>query len=138
MTSTAPPVLSIGSILGDSDSESRVWLQEIRILSRGAETLRKDVRSPLHVNVVYHVDGRLVSNEFQGVRTGRFDRRTPELMVQAAVSLTPSDDRRGVLVNLLREAVEEAERFARRKGLADELKELRGLIDRVSSDHVGA
>ncbi len=118
MMSTAPPALSIASILGDSDAESRAWLQEIRILGRGVESLRSGVRSPLHVNVVYHVDGRLVPNEFQGVRTGRFDRRTPELMVQAAVSLTPADDRRGVLLNLLREAVEEAERFARRRGLA--------------------
>lgn len=97
--------------------------------------LREGVSSPLNVNVVFHVEGRLLPPvEFEGVRTGTFRRKTMDLMVQAAVAPEPVADRRAVLTGLLRDAVAEAEAFAKRRKIAAELPEIRGIVDALLGD----
>ena len=126
-----PAMLSIGAILGDSDAENMAWKRAINALTKQAQARRADVSSPLGVNVVYHVNGRLVPNEFEGVRTGWFDKERRHLVVQAAVPDEPTDDRSAVLLTLLHASIDEAERFARSKGLADSLPELRALVEHL-------
>lgn len=123
-----PPVLSIGAVLGDPDAESMAWKRAIGALAKQVRSLREGAESPLHVNVVYHVDGRLVANEFTGVRTGRFDRGTRHLMVQAAVPREAVEDRTKVLLELLRNSIDEAESFAVGKGIATDLGAIRALV----------
>lgn len=118
------PSLAVGAVLGDSDQQSMVWSRAIGALSNEVKALRGAVKSPVNVNVVFHVDGRLAPNDFSGVRTGRFDRRRAQLAVQVAVSGEPPQDPRSVLVPLLVAAVDEAERFAVRRRLADGLPEI--------------
>ncbi|TXK17711.1 hypothetical protein [Homoserinibacter sp. GY 40078] len=125
----APAVLSVGAILGDSDAENRAWKLAIRSVMNEVIEAREGVVSPLRVNVVYHVDGKLAPNEFEGVRTGRFSKKDSHLMVQAAVPPGEVSDRHEVLLNLLREAIDEAESFARRKGIAENLASIRALVD---------
>ncbi|GAA4361697.1 hypothetical protein [Angustibacter luteus] len=127
---TDMPCLAIGAVLGDSDSESRDWGRAIREVSMEASALCAEVNSPILVNAVLHVDGRIVPNEFTGVRTGRYDRHTHVLVVQVAMgNHAPVDgDRRTVLVNLVADALDEAERYAKRRGLADSLPELRQVL----------
>jgi hypothetical protein len=133
MTADEPPALSIGAVLGDSDSESQVWKRAINALGKQVQAARSGVTSPLRLNVVFHLDGRLAPNEFTGVRTGRLDKKTNHLMVQAAVPGGPVDDRRELLLNLLGEAIAEAEQYARRKKLVDgQLTEIRQLVSRIT------
>ncbi len=126
------PALSIGAVLGNSDAESRLWQQAVRGLMKDVMQSRGSASTPLAVNVVFHIDGKLVPNEFEGVRTGRYDTAKRHLMVQAAVPSGGVDDRRAVLVGLLMEAVEAAETFARRRGLADDLAQVREVAHRAA------
>lgn len=119
MSDAQPPVLSIGTILGDSGAANMAWKRAINDLSKQVQARREGLASPLCVNVIYHVDGRAVPNEFSGVRTGRFDRKHSHLAVQAAVPLEPADDPRAVLLGLLKDSVKEAEKFARLKGITN-------------------
>jgi hypothetical protein len=121
--------LSIGAVLGDSDSESLAWGRSVGLLGKQVAGVRGGFVSPLRVNVVFHIDGKLAPNEFTGVRTGRFSRRDSRLVVQAAVPAGEVRNRRDVLMTLLGEAIDEAERFARSEGIAEELVSLRALID---------
>jgi hypothetical protein len=122
------PSLAIGAVLGDSDPQSMEWSRAIGALSTQVKALREGIDSPVKVNVVFHVDGRMAPNEFTGVRAGRFDTRRSLLVVQAAVSGAALEDGRPVLISLLRDAVDEAEHLVVRRGLADGLPEIRGIL----------
>jgi hypothetical protein len=125
-----PDTLSIGAVFGGSPAFDEAWMPEIQRVMKEVISLREGVESPLCVNVVFHVEGRLLPPvEFDGVRTGRCSRRTMHLMVQAAIPAEPVEDRRAVLVGLLRDAVAEAGSLAKRRKIADDLPELRGIVD---------
>jgi hypothetical protein len=126
--------LSIGVVLGDYDAENKAWDAAITTLMKQVKSIREGVESPLRLNVVYHVDGKQAPNEFEGVRTGRFSKKDAHLMVQAAVPAHPVDDRRQFLVRLLEAAVDEAERFAARRGISQDLGEIRALVDRLPAE----
>lgn len=126
------PALSIGAVLGDSDSESMAWSRAIGDLSGEVQELRGDVVSPVRLSIAFHVSGRMVPNDFEGVRTGRFDRGASRLVVQVAVSRSSIESKREVLVTLLLDAIDEAERYVVRKHLADGLPEIRALAGRVA------
>ena len=134
MTVDAGPALAIGAILGDSDMESMSWSRAIGALSQRVETLSLGLTSPIRVNVVFHVDGKLAPNEFAGVRTGRFNKGKSLLVVQAAVPPGPADDGRAVLLRLLADAINEAETFARKRRIADGLDEIRALIESLPAE----
>jgi hypothetical protein len=132
MTGNTLPALLIGAVLGDSDTESMAWSHAIGTLSRKAEELSVGLSTPVRVNVVYHVNGRILPNEFEGLRTGRFDKPNALLVVQAAVPARMPDQPQKLLLELLEAAIVAAEAFAKRKNLADDLSDLRGLVDRVA------
>lgn len=130
-----PDVLSIGAVYGGTWSVDESWRPAIQQVMQEVMALRRGLASPLNVNVVFHVDGGLLPPvDFQGVRTGTFSRRSMHLMVQAAVPRDAVDDERAVLLGLLRDAVVEAETFARQKGVAADLKEVRGIVDAMPED----
>lgn len=127
------PSLALGGVLGDSDRESMEWSRAIGALSTEFKALREGVDSPVRVNVVFHVDGKMAPNNFEGVRAGRFDRQRSLLIVQAAVADPSASDRRSVLLALLHDAIDEAERTVVRRGLADGLPVIRGLLAAVGA-----
>lgn len=127
-STTMAPALSIGAMLGDSDAENRAWKLSISEVGTKVMALRDGRTSPLNLNVVFRVEGKLAPNDFIGVRTGRFSKGSSHLMVQAAVPPGPVVDRRAVLLRLLSEAVREAESFARRRHIADDLKVIRSIV----------
>ena len=133
MDSAGTPILSIGAVV-DSDAESTAWKVAINALGKQIMALREGIVSPLRVNVVFHVDNRFTPNQFEGVRTGRFDKGDAHLMVQAAVPLAPAGDRRAVLLGLLAEAIDEAEVFAQKRRVADHLSEIRALVARLNQE----
>lgn len=128
MAHPIPPALSIGAVLGDSDARNLAWKRAISALGKEVVALRSGVESPLRVNVVFHVDGKLAPNEFEGVRTGRFSKQDSHLMVQAAIQTTSDAADRSALLCLLADALDEAEAFARKRGIADHLAELRAIL----------
>ncbi|WP_143448889.1 hypothetical protein [Kineosporia sp. A_224] len=130
------PALTLGAVLGDSDTQSMTWSRTIGSLSLETRALSAGVASPLCVNVVFHVDGRLAPNEFQGVRTGRFSMSKSLLVVQAAVQHELTANPRATLVGLLEQAIVEAESYAAKKQIANELPELRDVLDQLSAEQL--
>lgn len=123
-----PEVLSIGSIVGGVAAASRAWNESISRLATRVAEARVGVESPLNLNVVFHVPGEVVQPDGEYVRTGRFDRRTRHLMVQVTVPEALPEDVDTFLLERLSEAVAEAEAWAKRRGVADELRSVRELV----------
>lgn len=123
--------LSIGSVVGGTGPTARQWKEPVRRLAQRIAALRVGAVTPLNLNVVFHVPGEILAPDFDGVRTGRFARRDSLLMVQAAVP-THAKDKPAVLRTLLLDAIDEAERWAQHKGLADELGQLRRIAERAT------
>lgn len=131
----APETLSIGVVFGGSPEIDDLWQPETRRVMKAVMAHREGVASPLCLNVVFHVEGRLLPPlDFEGVRTGRLSRKRMELMVQAAVPREPVEDRRAALLGLLRDAVVEAEELARRRKIAEGLPEIRGIVEAVAQE----
>lgn len=120
--------LLIGAVLGDSGAANMEWSRAIGRLSRVFEDASHDVASPLRVNVVFHVAGTVLPNEFAGVRTGRYRRADRLLVVQAAVPGGDPVEPERTLLDLLLESVVAAEEFARVNQVADGLPGLRELV----------
>lgn len=131
-TAEQPAPLSVGAVLGDYNAENNAWKSAINELGRQVMELREGMSSPLNVNIVFHVQGRLAPNEFSGVRTGRFSKKNSHLMVQAAVPSSAAEDRTATLLRLLADAIDEAEAFARKKKIASELTEIRTIQSRLT------
>jgi len=122
-------VLSIGSVVGGVGTDARAWNEPISELTRRVADARSGVESPLNLNVVFHVPGEVLRVNGDYVRTRRYDARTRHLMVQATVpEITPDDPDRFLLARLT-EAVNAAEEWARRRGVANELPALRSILD---------
>lgn len=130
MSDPTTPVLAVGAVMGDMDAEKE-WGPAIGALTTRVRELRDNVQSPVRLNVMFHVDGRLVPNDFEGVRTGRFRKKDALLIVQAAVPSTVEGDKSVALRELLTDAVAAAESYARRKKLADDLGNLRTLVAKI-------
>jgi hypothetical protein len=122
-------VLSIGSIQGRWSPGMSTWREAIRSLSLGITQAREGVKSVLGVNVVFHVPGDILQPEFEGVRTGTFSKKNSLLMVQVALPEKPLSDVNAYLRARTVEALDEAERWARKKKIASDLSHLRRIVD---------
>ncbi|WP_169582864.1 MULTISPECIES: hypothetical protein [Microbacterium] len=120
--------LSIGIVLGDADAQSMVWRRELASLGKRVQAARDGVNSVLDVNVVFHVDGRIGRNEFEGFRIARYSARERTVMVQVAVGGSLLDPLEATMFSWLEDAVDIAEEFARERGLADELPAARQVL----------
>lgn len=134
MSGQEPQPLSIGAVFGGTPDLDKAWDPGITRIMNAVIQARYGTTTPLAVNVVYHVTGELLQAEFSGVRTGTFSRKRMLLMVQAAVPPEPVDDRRRVLLGLLQDAVDEAEKFALRRKLASGLPEIRAIVQAVAQE----
>ena len=124
-------ILSIGSVVGGQTPNMRAWDEGVVRLARKVASARDKFDSPLNVNVIFHVAGDLLSPEFSGVRTGYFSKEQNWLIVQVAINEEPTADVDTTLKLRLQEAVNEAERWARRRKIARELLDLKQLVESV-------
>jgi hypothetical protein len=108
------------------------WSRAIGTLSQRVERLSAGLATSVRINVVYHVAGKVAPNEFDGVRTGRFDKAQSLLVVQAAVPKRVPEEPEALLVELLDAAVLAAEAWGRRRGIAGDLSAMRNLVRRVA------
>jgi hypothetical protein len=83
------------------------------------------------VNVVYHIPGDVLRPQFDGVRTAKFSKAQRLLMVQAALPDDVADDPAAFVRRALKACIEEAETWARDRGIAQALPELHELADLV-------
>jgi hypothetical protein len=123
-------VLSIGCVLGGGIA-NRPWRDAISALTHRVIAARKDIESPLNLNVVFHVPGSMLKPEFEGVRTGRFSKAMQLLMVQVAVPEAVPPDPDEYLLDAVGAAIDEAERWAKRRGMATNLDALRTIAQRT-------
>lgn len=121
-------VLSIGSVVGGLTRANAAWREGVKRLGRRVAETRSGVTSPLNINVVFQIPGNMVTPDFEGARTGTFAASERLLMVQVALPEEPPEDVDAELRDRLRAAVDEAERWARTRHLADELSEVRRLV----------
>jgi hypothetical protein len=133
MTEDAPSPLSIGAIVGGLRPRSRDWGDELGPIARRISAECEGVETPLAVNVVFHIPGEVVVPEFEGVRTGRYSKKSAHLMVQVAIPDIPLPDDVGrYLLGRIEEAIAEAEAFGQRRKLFEgRLEELRALVGRL-------
>lgn len=124
-------VVSVGSIGGVS-ANANTWRRAIDSLSESVAGARTNVASPLNVNVVYHIHTRDSPNEFDGVRTGYYSKKLNLLAVQVALPETPPPTIEEYLRGQFVAAIDAAERWARRRKVADGLTSLRDLADSLA------
>jgi hypothetical protein len=128
-------VFSIGSIVGGPTSANRPWREAITSLTRRIAAARIGCSAPLNVNVVFQVPGDVLQPDFVGVRTGRFSRKDPLLMVQVAVPIDVPGDIEQHLAALTYAAIEEAARWAEKRRLPCDISVLRGILERAEQGH---
>jgi hypothetical protein len=127
MPSDAPQPLSIGAVV-ESSPENAEWRSAIRQLTIRVDDAQASVVSSLNLNIVFHVPGRTFKPEFSGVRTGRFSKRDNELMLQVALPESQPPDSEAYVRGAAIDAIDEAERWAIRRGVAADLAELRSIV----------
>lgn len=122
-------------MVGGTSPDSRRWRDAVMALARRVKELRPGLRSPLNVNVVYQIPGEVLpALDFSGVRSGRYSSSKKLLLVQAAVPAEQRPDMNDFLLDLLKQAIEEAERFALKKGITTQpLGELREFAQQLSA-----
>lgn len=121
-------ILSVGAVAGGTRT-SREWERAVRALGQRVAAIRGHYHSSLEVNVVYFIPGEVQRPDFTGVRTGRYAKSERCLMVQVALPDQPARDADEEVLEMLKEAVGEAEGFAQKKGISDELTGLRDLLN---------
>lgn len=129
-----PLPLSIGVVTGGPGRITAAWGEEIRRLQQVVAELRP-VSAPFNLNVVFLVPGTVWQPDFAGVRTGKFDKTAPELMVQVAVPDVEVAEAamRQALLDWLGEAVDAAETFAQKRGVAQDLDVQRQVVEQVAA-----
>ncbi|WP_425308549.1 hypothetical protein AADG42_07235 [Ammonicoccus fulvus] len=123
-------VLTIGAVIGGVSAELDAWGLEIAKLEREITRDQREISSPLNLNVIYHLSGPVVKVDFSGIEVMRFSRQRSLLRVDAAVPPDRIENRRAILLELMVEAIDAAEIFARQRGIAEDLTAIRGIIPR--------
>jgi hypothetical protein len=123
--------LSLGSVVGGSTRANRAWRDAVRAVTEQVIDARTGVESPLNVNVVFQVPGNIITPDFSGVRTGGFSKPDKLLMVQVALPEEVPPDAERYLRDAAHDALDEAERWANKRGIASDLASLRAILDRA-------
>jgi hypothetical protein len=117
--------LSIGSVVGGATDSNRAWSDALTRLTLAIAEKRGDLQTPLNVNVVFHIPGHILKPDYEGERTGSFSRKRSLLMVQVAVPEKPPSDVDAEVRRRLLAALDKAELWARKRGVADDLGALK-------------
>jgi hypothetical protein len=130
----ATEALSIGTMIGGSTPVNKGWAEPLRTLAERVAAARAGVGVLLGVNVVFHVPGRLLQPEFDGVRTGTYSRKRSLLMVQATLPEQPPDDPYAHLLAVTLRAIDEIEPWSKRRRVDVDLDALREIVRRASTE----
>lgn len=126
-------ILFIGIVHGPSEVQHH-WADLAMGLSRRASEQYAEDRasSPFALQVHFLARGRYVEPEFDGLRVLRFSRRRKLFSVEAVLGERFPDDPLAEMVGLLRQAVDAASDYARKKKIADDLPSLRRAVEMLA------
>jgi hypothetical protein len=127
-----PAALSIGVLVGGWSPYTSEWKAALQNLSQRVTSVRDGASSPLNVNVIFQVPGNNITPDFEGIRTGYFSKKKMWLIVQVALPEAPPEG--GIdadLLNRLKEAIDEAETWAKRRKIAGDLLVLHRIVDKL-------
>jgi hypothetical protein len=123
--------LSVGFIWSRTP-QATLWARELFDIVSAIGVVRDQTVTPINVNVVFHLAGPHTGPDFEGVRIAGHDRAHNQLLVQTAVSWNTVSDPSlypGIEVrSLLLAALDEAEAWAQRERVANDLESLRLLV----------
>lgn len=124
--------LTLGVVTG-GPGEARAWIGPLEQASRALDLVQSGIGPTLELNVVFHLAGQYLGNEFAGVRTGLFSRERGRLMVQVAVDGPVGERPMQSIESWLRESIEEARALCEREGYSvGDLSELQDIVTRAS------
>ncbi|NJI60152.1 hypothetical protein HCX50_12015 [Microbacterium oxydans] len=123
-------VFAIGTVLGDSDSESLAWKRATTSLSKEVRALAGDLSSPVRLNVIFHIEGKIWPLKFHGIRARRINAKRNLLVVDVGIAKDAVSDYRAHLLPLLVAAVSEADTIVSRK-FPGGLAEIRAIVARL-------
>lgn len=122
--------LSIG-LMRDTTLSTKPWKEAVMTLMRTVAAVRPNQPGAVNLNVVYQIGGELIEPEFSGVRTGTYRKRDRHLMVQVGIpyaeALAAAPDAMATVKARLLEAVDEVEKWARRRGISTDVESLRAI-----------
>lgn len=121
------------TVVGGPGKEPKAWDDWVWGLRDFVKPLVEELHTPVHLAVEFRISGPILSNDFQGVRTGRYFKKDNVLMVQAAVPEGEGLDRWQVLVGLLADAVNAAQAHVRKRKIAEGLPELQAVVEQVQA-----
>lgn len=127
-TPVRPKALSVGVIVGGFTTESKIWREALMRLSRDVSGLRDELDSGLNINVEFQVPGHLITPDFEGIRTGVFQKADRLLKIQVALPVDPRDDPYAFGVQAMREAVDVAEAWSVRRRVVFDPSPARSLL----------
>ncbi|HEX5468917.1 MAG TPA: hypothetical protein VFW80_07705 [Gaiellaceae bacterium] len=119
------PPLSVGLVVGGLTPANHLWEEAVKRLGKQIAKRRAGLKTPLNVNVVFHIPGDVLTLDYDGERTGSFSKRDGTLMVQVAIPDEPPKDVDAEVRRRLLAAMDEAERWATKSGIADNLNSLK-------------
>lgn len=103
-------------------------------LSRSVSGLRYQLESELNLNVEFQVPGHLLTPDFQGVRTGSFRKAERLLKIQVALPVNPPENPYAYGVQAIRDSIDEAEAWARRRRIEFAASPFRSLLALVEAN----
>lgn len=120
--------LSLGSIVEPS-ADNGPWRESIQALALRIADARADVRTVLNVNVVFHVPGRQLKPEFNGIRTASYSVANRLLMVQVALPEHIPADPDAYVRSTVKDAIDAAERWATNRNIDVDALALHAILD---------
>jgi hypothetical protein len=122
--------LSVGIMLFGTTPLNQPWRARLEELAVKLESWSAQLHSSFNLNVVFQVPGRTIVPEFEGVRSGSFDKKGNLLMVQVALPEKFVEDPE-YLRSRMTEALECAKSWATRKHLDIDFSLQEGLIAKI-------
>jgi hypothetical protein len=124
------PVLTISQIDGGAFAD-KTWTTSVNALCHQLLEIARGYESPMNLDVLFIVPGEVFQPDFAGLLQQRFRSHQNLLRIEVALTDPPSDDPHGDLHALMGRAIDMAEAYARRKRIADDLRQIRELHARL-------
>jgi hypothetical protein len=119
--------LALSAVIGGTRADP-AWEASVTSVARRVAAIRGGYSSPVCVNVVYRIPGEVTAPRFVGARIRRYYDEDSLLVIDAALPARPGDDPDFEVLDMLTQAVDKAEHYARSQGIADGLPRIRELL----------
>jgi hypothetical protein len=133
--------IHVGSILGDAGSKCEAFMAILIIWHKVKNSCPCEIRdSDGALDLVFRVEGKLVSLDFHGIRTGRFSKKEKTLQIQIAVPATilSSPPIAEFVTSSIRQGVVLGHEYLKKKNVPFDLEGHLALLDKISDKFLRA